>query len=160
MSQYEDRQRKFQQAVENKLSAYIQEDKVLQSDVIDAMRYSLLDGGKRIRPMLALAFCELCGGTEEQALPFACAVEMIHTYSLIHDDLPCMDNDTMRRGKPSNHVVFGEDTALLAGDGLLTMAFEAILQPDTVACCGAERAVRAAYILAREAGVYGMVGGQ
>ena len=107
MSQYEDRQRKFQQAVENKLSAYIQEDKVLQSDVIDAMRYSLLDGGKRIRPMLALAFCELCGGTEEQALPFACAVEMIHTYSLIHDDLPCMDNDTLRRGKPTAWVKYG-----------------------------------------------------
>lgn len=160
MSQYEDRQREFQQAVESKLTAYVPEDKLLQSDVIDAMRYSLLGGGKRIRPLLTLAFCELCGGTEEQALPFACAVEMIHTYSLIHDDLPCMDNDTMRRGKSANHVVFGEDTALLAGDGLLTMAFEVILQPETVACCGAERAVRAAHILAHEAGIYGMVGGQ
>lgn len=160
MSQYEDRQRKFQQMVENRLSTYVPEDKLLQSDVIDAMRYSLLNGGKRIRPLLTLEFCDLCGGTEEQALPFACAVEMIHTYSLIHDDLPCMDDDVMRRGKSSNHVVFGEDTALLAGDGLLTMAFEVMLRPETVACCGAERAVRAAHTLAHEAGVYGMVGGQ
>lgn len=80
--------------------------------------------------MLTLAFCELCGGDPEQALPFACAVEMVHTYSLIHDDMPCMDNDDMRRGKPANHKVYGEDMALLAGDGLLTKAFETVLSAE------------------------------
>ena len=91
------------------------------------MAYSLFVGGKRIRPVLALGFCQLCGGAPEQALPFACAVEMVHTYSLIHDDLPCMDDDDMRRGKPTNHKVYGEAMALLAGDGLLTKAFETAL---------------------------------
>lgn len=160
MSQFENRQKMFQQAVEAKLTEYIPREELLQVHVIDAMRYSLLDGGKRIRPLLALEFCTLCGGTMEQALPFACAVEMVHTYSLIHDDLPCMDDDAVRRGKASNHIVFGEDTALLAGDGLLTMAFEVMLKQETIELCGAERAARAAYTLARAAGVYGMVGGQ
>ena len=89
----------------------------LSETVTDAMRYSLLNGGKRVRAVLTLAFCDLCGGDEDMAMPFACAVEMVHAYSLIHDDLPCMDNDDMRRGKPSNHKVYGE-YALLAGDGL------------------------------------------
>jgi geranylgeranyl diphosphate synthase type II len=88
----------------------------------EAMRYSLLSGGKRIRPVIALAFCEMCGGKLEDALPAACAIELIHTYSLIHDDLPCMDNDDFRRGKPANHKVYGETMALLAGDGLLSYA--------------------------------------
>ena len=94
------------------------------ADIYDAMNYSLLAGGKRIRPILTLAACRLCGGETETALPFACAVEMIHTYSLIHDDLPCMDDDELRRGRPTNHTVYGEATAVLAGDGLLTAAFE------------------------------------
>ena len=93
--------------------------------VCNAMRYSLEGGGKRIRPVLMLESCRLCGGTPEDALDFACALEMIHTYSLIHDDLPCMDNDDMRRGKPSCHIAFGEATAVLAGDALLTEAFHA-----------------------------------
>ncbi len=124
--------------------------------VKSAMRYSLLCGGKRVRPMMTLAFCELCGGKAEDALPFACAVEMVHTYSLIHDDLPCMDNDDLRRGKPTNHKVFGEATALLAGDGLLTKAFEVALS----APLPPEAAARAALILASLAGEEGMVGGQ
>ncbi|XP_030924937.1 geranylgeranyl pyrophosphate synthase, chloroplastic-like, partial [Quercus lobata] len=92
----------------------------------EAMRYSLLAGGKRVRPMLCIAACELVGGTESIAMPAACAVEMIHTMSLIHDDLPCMDNDDLHRGKPTNHKVFGEDVAVLAGDALLAFAFEHI----------------------------------
>jgi len=94
----------------------------------EAMRYSLLSGGKRIRPVIALAFCEMCGGNLKDALPTACAIELIHTYSLIHDDLPCMDNDDFRRGKPANHKVYGEAVALLAGDALLSGAFLLLAQ--------------------------------
>ena len=93
----------------------------------DAMSYSLLSGGKRIRPVLVLEICKLFGGTAEDALPFACGLEMVHTYSLIHDDLPCMDDDDFRRGKPTNHKVFGQANAVLAGDALLTTAFWAPL---------------------------------
>ena len=95
----------------------------MDDELCRAMRYSLLAGGKRLRGILALAACEMGGGNVRDALPFAAAIEMIHAYSLIHDDLPAMDNDTMRRGKPTNHVVFGEAMAILAGDGLLTDAF-------------------------------------
>lgn len=148
-------------AVEKRLQKYVPEEALLpQAELFRAMRYSLLAGGKRIRPVLVLEFCRVCGGDPETALPFACAIEMIHTYSLIHDDLPCMDDDSLRRGKPSNHVVFGEARALLAGDSLLTMAFETMLSKDSIAAAGAERAAEAAGVLARAAGVYGMAGGQ
>lgn len=126
------------------------------SRVCQAARYSLLAGGKRVRAILTLAACELLGGNEAAALRFACAVEMLHCYSLIHDDLPCMDNDDMRRGKPSCHKAFGEATALLAGDALLTEAFEAIA--GAPAC--AETKARAALALAAGAGSKGMVWGQ
>ena len=119
-----------------------------------AMRYSLLAGGKRLRGCLLLASCEMAGGSAEEALPFAAALEMIHAYSLIHDDLPAMDNDTLRRGKPTNHVVFGEAMAILAGDGLLTHAFEIMAQS------GHPRAFRAMGEIAKAAGVGGMLGGQ
>ena len=115
-------------------------------------------GGKRLRPVLTLEACRLCGGDVEKALPFAGAVEMVHTYSLIHDDLPCMDDDDLRRGRPTNHKVYGEATAVLAGDGLLTAAFEAMLAPGQA--LPPERIVLAAGILARAAGGAGMVGGQ
>lgn len=128
-----------------------------QDIVVNAMRYSIQNGGKRIRPMLTLEFCRVCGGDPKIALPFACAVEMIHTYSLIHDDLPCMDDDDLRRGKPSCHKQFGESYALLAGDGLLTLAFETLTQAKDVAPQDIVRAVR---ILAELAGVNGMIGGQ
>ena len=105
----------------------------------EAMKYSLMAGGKRIRPILTMAFCQAAGGQAEEALDFACGVEMLHTYSLIHDDLPCMDNDDMRRGKPSNHKVFGENYALLAGDGLLTKAFETALSAEAFRAAGVER---------------------
>ena len=134
---------------------YVEDDDVRV--LLDAERYSLFAGGKRIRPMLTLEFCRLFGGEDAAALPFACAVEMIHTYSLIHDDLPCMDNDDMRRGKPTNHKVFGEATAVLAGDSLLTGAFE-VAASNTVA--GAEASAMAVAYLASCAGRYGMIGGQ
>lgn len=121
------------------------------------MRYSLLSGGKRIRPILLLEFYSLFGGRAEGALNFAAAIEMIHTYSLIHDDLPCMDNDDMRRGRPSCHKAFGYDTALLAGDALLTHAF---LAAASTADIPPERVSRAISVLAQKAGIYGMVGGQ
>ena len=128
----------------------------LTAPVMDSMRYSVFVGGKRIRPVMALAFCRLCGGKTEEALPFACAVEMVHTYSLIHDDLPCMDDDDLRRGRPTNHKVFGEAMALLAGDGLLTKAFETALSFSGPS----EDTLRGARILAQCAGAQGRVGGQ
>ncbi|PSR99708.1 Geranylgeranyl pyrophosphate synthase [Actinidia chinensis var. chinensis] len=124
----------------------------------EAMRYSLLAGGKRVRPMLCLAACDLVGGHESQAMPAACAVEMIHTMSLIHDDLPCMDNDDLRRGKPTNHKVFGEDTAVLAGDSLLAFAFEHIA--TATAGVPPPRILAAIGELATSIGAEGLVAGQ
>ena len=141
---------------EEALKQYYTEDDDL-AELLNAERYSLFAGGKRIRPLLTLEFCRLFDGEDAAALPFACAVEMVHTYSLIHDDLPCMDDDDLRRGKPTNHKVFGESTALLAGDALLTGAFEAAAS-NTVA--GAEISAKAVAYLANCAGRYGMVGGQ
>ncbi len=114
MNQFQFELQRCQGLVEVNLAAYFTQN-VPQKTLLDAMRYSLLAGGKRIRPILALKFCEAAGGSLEQALPYACAVEMLHTYSLIHDDLPSMDNDDLRRGKPTNHKRFGECTATLAG---------------------------------------------
>ena len=126
------------------------------SGLTDSMRYSLLAGGKRIRPVLVLEFARMCGADENAVLPVAAAIEMIHTYSLIHDDLPCMDNDDLRRGKPTNHKVYGECTATLAGDALQPLAFETILESDLPA----ERKVQCADILAEAAGYKAMCGGQ
>ena len=125
--------------------------------ILDAQSYSLLGGGKRIRPFLVNEICRMLGGEERASMPYACAVEMIHTYSLIHDDLPCMDDDDLRRGKPTNHKVFGYANALLAGDALLTRAFGvAASNPYADGGCRAE-AVR---ILSEKAGDMGMIGGQ
>lgn len=124
----------------------------------DSMLYSLMAGGKRVRPVLLLETCRMCGGDVEAALPFACAVEMVHTYSLIHDDLPCMDDDDLRRGKPTNHKVYGEAAAVLAGDGLLTAAFEVMLEQG--GDLPRERVLAAAACLGKAAGGRGMVGGQ
>ena len=109
--------------------------------LFEAERYSLLAGGKRIRPFLTLAFSKALGGNEDEALVYACALEMIHTYSLIHDDLPAMDNDDYRRGKPTNHKVFGEARAILAGDALLTRAFETVASSDIISDKNKARAV-------------------
>ncbi|MCI2106997.1 MAG: polyprenyl synthetase family protein [Intestinimonas sp.] len=133
------------------------QDREPRAGLYEAMTYSLLAGGKRIRPILTLETCRMCGGNPEQALPFACAVEMIHTYSLIHDDLPCMDDDDLRRGRPTNHKVFGEAMAVLAGDGLLTAAFELALSARDLE---PGRMVAATACLAAAAGDRGMVGGQ
>lgn len=125
--------------------------------MLEAMAYSLENGGKRIRPMLALEFCRVCGENPQKAIPFALSLEMIHTYSLIHDDLPCMDNDDMRRGKPSSHKVFGEADALLAGDALLTLAFETALSAPGMT---GEQKAAAGLALAKAAGCSGMIAGQ
>ena len=131
-----------------------------QADVVQAMRYSLLGGGKRIRAQLVLGFCEGLGGDIRAALPAAVAVEMVHAYSLIHDDLPCMDDDDMRRGRPSCHIAFGESLALLAGDALLTRAFEVLSGADNIAIIGPQAVVSQLQVLAQAAGTDGMVGGQ
>ena len=122
----------------------------------ESMRYSIVAGGKRIRQLLALEFCKICGGDIERALDAACAIEMVHTYSLIHDDLPCMDNDDLRRGKPTNHVIFGECTATLAGDALQSYAFETVLN----CALDNDRKVNCASILAKAIGPEGMCLGQ
>ena len=127
-----------------------------QARLAEAIGYSLLNGGKRIRPILVLEFCRIAGGNVEEALPVACAIEMLHTYSLIHDDLPCMDNDDLRRGRPTNHVVYGECTAVLAGDTLQAEAFGTILRSDLPA----DRKAACAEILAGAVGLDGMCGGQ
>lgn len=158
--EYEEKIQKTAADVQRLLAQYLQTDGGAYDAVKEAMAYSANAGGKRIRPVLCTAFAELFGGSYEQALPLACAVEMVHTYSLIHDDLPCMDNDDYRRGRPSCHKQYGEATALLAGDGLLTLAFFVIAQSpeqtgaDTVHC------LRVCRELAQKAGMDGMIGGQ
>ena len=127
--------------------------------VHEAMKYSLSIGGKRIRPVLVLEFCRVCGGEIKKALPVACAIEMIHTYSLIHDDLPCMDNDDMRRGMPACHVKYGEEYALLAGDALLTGAFGIVAESD-FAKENPAAAVKIIGLMSKLSGVNGMIGGQ
>ena len=142
------------------LPAYLPATGGLQTVVAEAMAYATADGGKRIRPVLTLELCRLCGGDPAAAMPAAAAIEMIHSYSLVHDDLPCMDNSPLRRGKPSTHAVYGETMALLAGDGLLNLAFETILAPKNRRDLTAEGVLGAASALADAAGIEGMVGGQ
>ncbi len=129
----------------------------------DAMKYSLTAGGKRLRPVLLLAACEFAGGNSAKAIPFACAIEYIHTYSLIHDDLPCMDDDEMRRGKPTNHMVYGDGIATLAGDGLLNSAFE-IMNKNMMLFFDdipeLKKRINASYAISKGAGVQGMIAGQ
>lgn len=147
----------YQALVETSLPAGLHALGEIPEPLKRAMAYSLEAGGKRLRPVLLLASCETAGGCVDDALPFACALEMIHTYSLIHDDLPAMDNDDLRRGRPTNHKVFGEALAILAGDGLLSAAMELMLR-EAVRLGG--RGVRAAEAIARRCGVTGMVAGQ
>ncbi len=128
-----------------------------QKLLLEAVEYSLLAGGKRLRPMFVLDFCRMCGGDWKMAAPFAAAIEMIHTYSLIHDDLPCMDNDDFRRGRPTNHKVFGEGLAVLAGDALLTDAF---FIASSAQLPHPEDMAKAISLIAEGAGSFGMVGGQ
>lgn len=147
--------------IEENLNKYLPEAQGLDKKVTEAMKYSLLLGGKRIRPILALEFYKACGGkNKEDILPFACAVEMIHSYSLIHDDLPCMDNDDMRRGRASTHIKFGEDIALLAGDALLNLAFEIMSDKENLKFISAENILKCMQVMAKASGFTGMIGGQ
>ena len=150
----------YQVMIETALKGYLPSGVFTEQTLIDSMEYSLMCGGKRIRPLLTLLFCELCGEDAKKALPFACAVEMIHTYSLIHDDMPCMDDDDYRRGKPSNHKVYGEDIATLSGDALQSLAFEIMTSDDVANSISPKNALKAANTLAKYCGVLGMVGGQ
>lgn len=146
--------------IENKLLNLLGPPENYPSTLYKSMHYSLLAGGKRIRPILSVAAAEAVNGTAESAIPVAVALEMIHTYSLIHDDLPAMDNDDLRRGKPTNHKVFGEATAILAGDGLLTHAFVILSDKTLCAKTPAERVLRILHEIGLGAGPSGMVGGQ
>ncbi|MDR1573837.1 MAG: polyprenyl synthetase family protein [Clostridiales Family XIII bacterium] len=153
----------FKDLTEEHILDFLPEVDSKSSTLYEAMRYSLQSGGKRIRPVLLLAACEFAGGEAREALPYACAIEYIHTYSLIHDDLPCMDDDELRRGLPTNHTIYGEGMAVLAGDGLLTTAFEAmnrdmlIYFDDPVKL---KRRVRASHEISKGAGCRGMAAGQ
>ncbi len=148
---YETQLAAYREMTERGLAARMDAQRA-DSRVIEAMRYSLLGGGKRIRAALCLAVCEACGAPADRALPAACAVEMLHAYSLIHDDLPCMDDDALRRGKPACHIAYGETVALLAGDALLTLAFETLCEMQDAAAC--------VQTLSRAAGCLGMIRGQ
>ena len=142
---------------EQALYDYLPDLNCREKELIESMKYSLEAGGKRVRPNLVFSFNKLCNGKTEAAIPFACAVEMIHTYSLIHDDLPAMDNDDLRRGMPTSHIKFGEATAILAGDALLNKAFEVVSQYNGN---NPQRAIKAMNMLAVSSGTEGMIGGQ
>ncbi len=144
--------------IEDGIDKYIPKQEAFPPVIFEAMRYSLFAGGKRLRPMMVLAACEAVGGDKEEALPFACAMEMIHTYSLIHDDLPAMDNDDYRRGRLTSHKVFGEDMAILAGDGLLHNAMEVMANACYLNPC--KKTTGAMQAIAHGAGIYGMLVGQ
>ena len=148
------------QLIESALDRYLPGAATLPKVLHEAMRYSVFAGGKRIRPILMLAACEAVGGEIKNVLPAACAIEMIHSYSLIHDDLPAMDDDDLRRGNPTNHKVYGEATAILAGDGLLTEAFILLSNPAIRGSATAEEYCEVIHLLAKGAGSRGMVGGQ
>ena len=145
--------------IETMLKRYLPQEKGFQRTVLEAMNYSVLAGGKRLRPMLMIETYRLFGGKGNVIEPFAAAIEMIHTYSLVHDDLPAMDNDEYRRGKKTTHAVYGEAMGILAGDALLNFAYETAAQAFSMDACGADIG-RAFQVLAKKAGIYGMVGGQ
>lgn len=145
--------------IEDLLKKYMPKEDGYQSTIMEAMNYSLKAGGKRLRPILTLEACKVVGGNEEDAIPFAMAIEMIHTYSLIHDDLPALDNDDLRRGKPTNHKVYGEAMAILAGDGLLNYAYEVMLS-NSLNKENPENYIKAINEISKSAGIYGMIGGQ
>jgi len=148
------------QMVEAALDGFLPKAATLPGSLHDSMRYSIFAGGKRIRPVLMTAACEVVGGRAEDVLPAAAAIEMIHSYSLIHDDLPAMDDDDLRRGKPTNHKVYGEAIAILAGDGLLTEAFILLSNPQVMTEVSAMARLEIVHQLSRAAGSLGMVGGQ
>lgn len=142
---------------EKALSMYMKTEDNPQKSIYESMSYSLFAGGKRLRPVLMMAVCDMCGGNSDTVLPFAAAMEMIHTYSLIHDDLPAMDNDDLRRGMPTNHIKYGEATAILAGDALLNKAFETM---SIYSELSAEKTLEIIKIISLSSGTEGMIGGQ
>lgn len=150
----------YAELTEDALNKYLPETECLQKNVILAARHSLNAGGKRIRPALVMEFCRVCGGEPEDALPVACAIEMMHTFSLIHDDLPCMDDDDMRRGKPSCHKAYGEAAALLAGDALAMLPYQIIAEAALKKRIDSGAALKIISLLGESAGVFGMIGGQ
>lgn len=156
-----DKLQSYSDLIEKELQKYLNCEKTCKYKTIyDSVKYSTFAGGKRLRPILMMEFYRMCGGNTEDILPFACAIEMIHTYSLIHDDLPAMDNDDYRRGKLTNHKVFGDGMAVLAGDALLNCAFEVILSPKDYNKIPAEQVLHAAGYMANCSGMDGMIGGQ
>ncbi len=157
---FKERQKLYIGTINNELDKMLKVPDNPQKEVYEAMRYSLMAGGKRLRPMLTLAVCEMLGGDLEDALVFGTAIECIHTYSLIHDDLPCMDNDDLRRGMPTCHKAFGETTALLAGDGLLNLAFERMADSTKYKSISCETAIRIIAEVSKCSGCPGMIGGQ
>ncbi len=150
----------YAELTESALESYLPEAQCLQRNVILAARHSLKAGGKRIRPALVMEFCRVCGGEAEDALPVACAIEMMHTFSLIHDDLPCMDDDDMRRGQPSCHKAYGEATALLAGDALAMLPYQIIAQAALKKRMDQTAALKIISLLGESSGIFGMIGGQ
>lgn len=152
--------REKREKVDDALRRIFPQSDGFEKELISSMRYSLFAGGKRLRPILCIASCEAVGGDESICMPVACALELIHTYSLIHDDLPSMDDDELRRGKPTNHMVFGEAMALLAGDGLLTEAFYLLSSASFAKEVGSDRSLEIIRIISEAAGFRGMVGGQ
>ena len=145
--------------IEDLLNEYMPKVEGYQKTIFDSMNYSLKAGGKRLRPILTVEACKLVGGNEKDAYPFAVAIEMIHTYSLIHDDLPALDNDDLRRGRKTNHKVYGEAMAILAGDGLLNYAYEIMLR-ESLSKGEPEKYLKAINEIAKASGIYGMIGGQ
>lgn len=145
--------------IEQLLNEYMPKEEGYQKKVFESMNYSLKAGGKRLRPILTVEACKIVGGEEKDAIAFAVAIEMIHTYSLIHDDLPALDNDDLRRGRKTNHKVYGEAMAILAGDGLLNYAYEIMLK-ESIGKNDSEKYLKAINEIAKAAGIYGMIGGQ
>jgi geranylgeranyl diphosphate synthase type II len=158
--EFKDKIQEIVKKVDSSLDTYIESENTYPETIYKAMRYSLFAGGKRLRPILTIATCQALGGNIDDAMPFACALEMIHTYSLIHDDLPAMDNDDYRRGKLTNHKVFGDAMAILAGDGLLNKAAETMMKQTIDKSLNYERSIKAMYEIMSASGSEGMVGGQ
>ncbi len=159
---FDNKYNEFVKIINDELKEIIPKKETSEKIIYEAMEYSILAGGKRIRPVLSLAVCEMLNGDIKDVLPFACAIEMIHTYSLIHDDLPAMDNDDLRRGKPTNHKVYGEAIAILAGDALLTYAFEFMTYNTLYVLCkeNFESKIKAIHFIAKSSGFSGLIGGQ
>lgn len=157
---FSDEYKGFLNKIDTELNRISEVPHTEQKRIYEAMRYALCGGGKRVRPVLTAAVCDMLDGSAEDALRVGCAIECIHNYSLIHDDLPCMDDDELRRGRPTCHVAFGEDTALLAGDGLLNLAFELLSDTEAYKQLTADEAVAAIRVISRASGAGGMIGGQ